>query len=192
MPKELTVYERLWIEGTSRHYVLNVKEGQQHFDGIKALFFARSRQTSSRGDFDRSERQKLLLAGIKDKVLSVGTFTNPVKISQLLSSLGNNIYTDFELEDMKRLYEAMDKIPSESITSINMVTPPNDLLTTGNINGRSIVRPKAGLFDYSEVQAYVRTAFRDAQISKENSSIAVYNATSTTAVSYTHLTLPTN
>lgn len=182
VPKELTVTERLWIEGTSRHYQLNVKEGRQHFDGIKALFFARSRQTSSRGDFDRSERQKLLLSGIKDKVLSVGTFTNPVKISQLLTSLGNNIYTDFELEDMKRLYEAMDKIPSESITALNMVTPPNDLLTTGNLNGRSIVRPKAGLFEYSEVQAYVRTAFRDAQISKENSSIAVYNATSTTGL----------
>lgn len=179
VPEELTVYERLWIEGTSRHYLLNVKEGQQHFDGTKALYYARSRQTSKRGDFDRSERQKLLLTGIKDKILSVGTFSNPVKISQLLSSLGNNVYTDFELEDMRRIYEAMENIPSNNITSIDLVTPPHDFLTTGNINGKSIVRPKAGLFDYTAIQAYVRNAFKDAQIARENSSIAVYNATST-------------
>lgn len=179
VPQELTVSERLWIEGTSRHYNLNVKAGQQYFDGQKALFYARSRYTSSRGDFDRSERQKLLLTGIKDKVLSAGTFTNPVRISNLLSSLGNNIYTDFELDDIRRLQQAIEKIPSKDISSIDLVTAPHDFLTTGNINGISVVMPKAGLFEYDAIQSYVRTAFKDAQIAKENSSIAVYNATST-------------
>lgn len=182
VPKELAVTERLWIEGTNRHYNLNVKEGWQYFDGTKALYYARSRYTSTRGDFDRSERQRLLMTGIKDKVFSAGTFSNPVKMSQLLSSLGNNIYTDFALDDMKSLYDAMKKIPSKDITSIDLVTPPNDLVQTANINGLSVVRPKAGLFDYDGIRAFIRNAFKDAQIAKENSSIAVYNATSTTGL----------
>lgn len=179
VPKELAVTERLWIEGTNRNYNLNVKEGVQRFDGTKALYYARSRYSSKRGDFDRSERQRLLMTGIKDKVFSAGTFSNPVKISQLLSSLGNNIYTDFSLDDMKNLYDALKKIPSKDITSTDLATPPNDLVVTGNINGLSVVQPKAGLYDYAAIQSYIRNTLKDAQLAKENSSIAVYNATNT-------------
>ncbi len=55
--------------------------------------------------------------------------------------------------------------------------PPHDFVTTGNINGLSVVRPKAGLSDYSQIQNYVRNALRDGFLEKENSKIAVYNAT---------------
>lgn len=47
-------------------------------DGETALKYARSRYTTS--DFDRSERQKLVIRAIKDKALSLGVLTNPKKI----------------------------------------------------------------------------------------------------------------
>jgi LCP family protein required for cell wall assembly len=152
-----------------------VMKGQQTFNGDKALLYARSRETSS--DFARGQRQRQLIVAIKDKTFSLGTFSNPVKVTNLLSSLGNNIYTDFTLDDMTRLYKIMGKIPSTSINSIDMVTPPHDLLTTGNMNGLSIVQPKAGLFDYDAMQNYVRNTLKDSYIAKENSNVAIYNAT---------------
>ena len=152
-------------------------KGIQQFDGARALLYAKSRQTSS--DFARAERQRLLLVAIKDKALSVGTFSNPIKIVQLMNSLGNNVYSDFDTQSVKCLYEQVSEVKSAKIKSLDLVKPPNDLLTTGPHLGRSIVRPKTGLFDYSDVRKYVRTTFRDGFLAKENATVAVYNATST-------------
>jgi hypothetical protein len=151
------------------------KQGVQSFDGDKALLYARSRETSS--DFARGERQRQLLVAIKEKTFSLGTFSNPVKLSSLMSSLGNNVYTDFSLNDMKRLYQLIGKTSSSNISSLDLVKPPHDLLTTGNMNGLSIVQPKAGLFSYDAINNYVRNALKDGFIAKENSQVAVYNAT---------------
>jgi LCP family protein required for cell wall assembly len=150
-------------------------KGQQTFNGDKALIYARSRETSS--DFARGQRQRALIVAIKDKTFSLGTFSNPVKVSGLLSSLGNNVYTDFSLDDLTHLYKIVGKIPSNNITSLDLVTAPHNLVTTGNMNGLSIVQPRAGLFDYSAIQGYVRNALKDSYIAKENSQIAIYNAT---------------
>ena len=152
------------------------KPGVQTMDGQKALLYAKSRETSS--DFARAERQRLLLVAMKDKTLSLGTFSNPVKVSSLLNSLGNNVYTDFSVNDTTRVYQIAQKIPSNKITSLDLVTPPHDFLTTGTVDGStSIVEPKAGLLDYSDIQNYVRNVMRDSFIAKENANIAVYNAT---------------
>jgi LCP family protein required for cell wall assembly len=153
------------------------KPGVQTFNGSKALLYARSRETST--DFARGQRQRALLVALKDKVTSAGTFTNPVKISDLLSSFGNNVYTDFSLNDIMRLKEIGSKIPSSSISSLDMVTPPHDLLTTGMINGLSTVYPKAGVGNYTALQDYIRNALRDGYLKKENANVAVLNGTPT-------------
>jgi len=151
------------------------KAGPQTFNGAKALLYVKSRLTSS--DFARAERQRLVLVAMKDKIFSVGTYANPVRMSQLLSSFGDNVYTDFSLNDVMRLYSITSKIPSSDITSLDLVTPPHDFLTTGNVGGFSVVRPKTALFDYAAIQSYVRNTLRDGFLAKENSAVAVYNAT---------------
>jgi hypothetical protein len=100
----------------------------------------------------------------------------------LLNSLGRNVYSDFDTESIKCLYRQTSEVQSKNIKSLDLVTPPNDLLVTGPLNGRSIVRPKAGLFDYSQLQEYIRTTFRDGFLAKENASVAVYNATGTSGL----------
>jgi hypothetical protein len=76
-----------------------------------------------------------------------------------------------------RLYQVGNKIPAGGIGSIDLVTAPHDFLTTANINGLSVVVPKAGQFDYDAIQSYVHNALKDSFIAKENSKIAIYNAT---------------
>jgi LCP family protein required for cell wall assembly len=151
------------------------KKGVQTMHGPQALLYARSRETSS--DFARGERQRQLILALKDKVFSLGTLSNPVKISSLMDSFGNNVYTDFSVNDITRLQQIFSKIPGSSIGSLDFTTPPHTLVTTGNMNGLSIVEPKAGLFDYTDIQSYVRNTLKDSFIAKENSQIAIYNAT---------------
>jgi len=176
VPEEESAHETFWIEGTAnQYYTLNVPAGEQHFDGTKALYFARERHNDS--DFVRAQRQRLLLSALKDKTFSAGTFSNPAKISSLLSSLGSNVYTDFSLNDMTKLYQIIQKVPSASISSLDLVTAPHDYLTTGNIGTASVVEPKAGLYQYADIQSFVRNALKDSFIANENAQVAVYNAT---------------
>ncbi len=173
VPEELYDPTIAWENGYNS--VIAAK-GLQHMNGPKALLYAKSRETSS--DFARGERQRLLLVALKEKIFTLGTFSNPVKVSSLLSTLGNNVYTDFTLNDISRLYQVAGQIPSGAISSLDLVTPPHNFLTTGNVNGISIVQPRAGLNEYSDIQNYVHNALRDGFLAKENSGVAVYNATS--------------
>lgn len=159
------------------------QKGDQVMQGAQALLYARSRETSS--DFARGQRQRSLIVGIKNKAFSLGTFSNPIKISDLLNSLGSNVFTDLSLSDTSRLYQITSQINSSQITSLDLVTPPHQLITTGAINHLSVDEPIAGLFDYTDIQEFIRSNLRDGFLAKENAPVAVYNATGSTGVAAT-------
>lgn len=149
--------------------------GQQAMDGKKALSYVRSRETSS--DFARSQRQRAVMLALKDKITSLNTLSNPLKISGLLNAFGNNIQTDLSLNNASRLYEITKTIDDSTTTSISLADGPTPLVTTGNVNGQSVVLPKAGLFKYDAIQAYIRSQLKDPYIVRENASIMVLNGT---------------
>jgi len=156
--------------------------GIQHMDGKKALLYARSRNGSARGDFDRTERQREVIVALKSKVLSAGTFANPLKLNGLIDAFGDHVSTDFSLNEMMRVYDIVKQIPSSKIQSLGLADPPNNYVTTDTINGQSVVRPRAGLFDYTEIQSYVRNTLRDSFLKSENAGIAILNGTETTGL----------
>ncbi len=177
---DVNVPEQLYdptIAWENHYNAVIAAKGIQHFNGKRALLYAKSRETSS--DFARAERQRLILVALKDKVFSAGTFANPIRISSLLDSLGSNVYTDFDTATIKCIYTQMGKIPSNRIKSLDLVTPPNNLLTTGNMNGLSIVEPRAGLFNYDAIKDFTHKSLRDGFIARENAAVAVYNGTTT-------------
>lgn len=169
------VREQMRIDGKT--YILDVKPGWQHMDGYKALAYSRSRHTSARGDFDRSERQRLMIVALKEKIFTLGTFSNPAKISQLTDNFGNHVQTNFSLQDLTRLYDLTKQIPSNKIQSIGLIDPPHDYLTTSNIGGLSVVVPKAGIGNYKDIHSYIRNTLKDSFIKNENASILVLNGT---------------
>lgn len=71
-------------------------DGFQHFDGIQALKFARSRHaTGGEGsDFARSKRQQKIIMSIKDKVLTPDFIFNPEKVSKTLQIASNSVEID--------------------------------------------------------------------------------------------------
>ncbi len=177
------VYDRMHANG--RPYILDIKTGPHHFDGLKGLMYARSRYTSPRGDFDRSQRQREILIALKEKTLTAGTFSNPRKVSQLMSAFGSRLQTNMTMNEMLRLYEIGKNIPSDKVASLGLADPPNVLVQTANVNGQSVVVPKAGNDDYSAIRSFVRNALKDAFLKKEDATIAVFNGTTTAGLAST-------
>lgn len=175
---ETAVTERLWNTMTRKNYYLNVTPGNQHFDGERALFYTRSRHTSPRGDFDRAERQRVFIEALVQKVASAQTYTNPVKVSQLMDAFGDHIVTDLSLNDAMRLVK-IGKAIGTKFDSIDLADPTHPLVKTGMVSGQSVVLPTAGAGDFSAIQALVRTQLRDGYLAKENAQVMVLNGTAT-------------
>ena len=159
------------------------KPGLQTFDGLHALFYVRSRETTS--DFARTQRQRAMLVALEQKVFSLGTLSNPLKISQLLDAFGDNVVTDLSLSDLGKLYPLAKGIDPNSIQSLGLADPPNNYVTTGREGNQSVVIPAAGVGNYAAIQSYVRNALRDGYLAKENATVDVLNGTS-------HATAATN
>lgn len=154
--------------------------GMQTFDGTRALMYARSRYGSARGDFDRSERQKEVIFALQQKVLTAGTFANPFKIIELLNTLGDNVRTDLNgTGELKRLYEIGQQVSGDRFYSVSLVDPEKPLVTTDQLEGQSIVVPLEGMFQYDEIQSYIRNTLRDAFLKSENARIIILNGTQT-------------
>ena len=150
--------------------------GTQVMNGKEALLYVRSRETTS--DFARSQRQRSVILAIKQKVLTLGTLSNPLKISGLLSAFGDNMVTDFSLSDAVRAYGIMKDISNDNISSLDLVTPPNGLVTTANMNGISVDEPRAGLFNYTDIQNFVHTTLKDSYLVNEHAQVTVLNGSS--------------
>src|SRR5207245_2265383 len=106
--------------------LVKLPNGQVHLDGHTALDLARARGHAygaygyATGDFTRTENQRKILLGIKDKASSVSTLSNPVKLGELLDSMGNNVQTDLKASEVRRLYQLSKEIPSSKVQSVSL------------------------------------------------------------------------
>lgn len=145
--------------------LVNLSNGTHTLNGQQALALARARGDSygsygyARSDYTRTENQRMILIALKDKVSSSSTLANPIKLGELFDSLGNNVKTDMKLAEVKRLYTVTKKIPSADIASASLNNGTDVILLTSYTNryGQSTLIPKAGIDDYSEIQAYVQS-----------------------------------
>lgn len=143
--------------------LVKLPNGVATLDGTAALGLARARGDSSRAygygksDFTRTENQRKILIGLKDKAVSVGTLSNPVKVGQLFDTLGDNVQTDLTSGEAKRLYDLSKKVSNANIKSgsLNDADGKNLLTSYRNKRGQSTLVPAAGIDDYTDIKAYV-------------------------------------
>lgn len=181
--------EELWdptMAWQNNHSPILAKAGINVFNGPQALNYVRSRETSS--DFARGERQRAVLVALKEKTANLGTLTNPLKLTGLMNAFGDNVQSDISISDLTRMASIMKKIPSNQIQSVGLTDGANNFVTTGNINGMSVVMPKAGLEDYSQIQAFIRSKLKDGYITKENANIAIFNGSGISGLATTKST----
>lgn len=153
-PKDVMTEDGQFKE-TYAYTTVDIKAGLQNMDGDIALKYARSRESTS--DFDRSRRQQNLMVAIKDKALSLGILANPVKVTDLLSTIGNHIKINMSLSEIKGLIEMIQNMKKDEIISRVLDNDPQTgLLESTNLGGYYLV-PKAG--NFNAVQAMVKTVF---------------------------------
>lgn len=144
--------------------LVDLQNGEQTLNGRQALNLARARGNGygsygfPRSDFNRTEHQRLILIGLKEKAGSAKTLSNPVKVGQLFDAMGNNVKTDFTLAEVRRLYTLTKEIPSADITSASLSDGKDiNLLASYTTRfGQSALIPAAGVDDYAAIQAYIK------------------------------------
>ena len=146
-------------------------------NGEQALGLARARHGTTGGDFTRGNSQQKILIGIKDKVfekdLSITDFLS------LASTLGDNLRTNFSLDEIKALGHLTFDFDFKNMRQLNLWP---DYMTTGTVDGISYVLPRAGVDNYSSIQAYVAKYLNNDPRTYENPTMVVLNATGESGV----------
>lgn len=94
---------------------LYIQAGPQHFDGLTALKYARTRHQDN--DFYRARRQQQVLMAVRSKALSLGPAEMLRQAPVIYRQLEDGIRTDMSLEQLLTLANVLKDIPEENIKS---------------------------------------------------------------------------
>lgn len=148
----ITIYlDRPFKEETqfAKEIIIDLLAGANVLDGRTALYYIRSRYSTS--DFDRARRQQQVLLAIKDKIFSLGVLSNPIKLFNILDSLGRNIRTDISKEEMIESLEMVDRFDDKNIKRKVFDTSPNGLLYSSILeDGTYVLLPMGD--DFKQIQ----------------------------------------
>lgn len=144
VPRNL--YDNEYPNNNWWYEVFSVKAGLQTMNGDTALKYARSRHSTS--DFDRSERQQLIIKAIKDKALSLWFLTSPTKINEVLTAIRAHIDTNMTVGEAAELAMRVKDINTENITIYNL---NNDCVGTNCTAWAYLYTPSREYFGWSAV-----------------------------------------
>lgn len=80
------------VAGTKAHFI--EKSGEQHLDGAQAVTYARIRSTAG-GDYKRTERQRLVIEKIFEKVIETDIGT----VNDIIDTVFEQVSTSFSLKE---------------------------------------------------------------------------------------------
>lgn len=135
-----------------RYEHLYFKPGLNTMEGGDALKYVRSRHGSTAGDFSRSQRQQVVLAGIKKKLLSLDTLNN---IPSFFEKTSRNVTTDLDLEIIKYLAPALKAAGNYEVKNIILSTD-NVFKSSKTSSGQFILTPVQGMNQWDEVHQYLQ------------------------------------
>jgi LCP family protein required for cell wall assembly len=175
VPRSFVDYE---FPGPNFSYrTLTFTAGTQVMKGDRALDFARSRHGNNGegSDFSRSRRQQLMISALKEKLLSVGTYTNPVRVQGILQSLSSHITTNLNFGQMMYLAN-LAKDADKNIKMLVLDNSETGLLKSYIADsGAYILAPRSNNFD--NINLAIQNVFDSNQVkiaqnmSVENKSI---------------------
>ena len=137
-----------------------ITAGEHHLEGASALKYARSRETTS--DFDRSRRQQIVIAALKQKMLTANILANPKKLTDLLGILGNHVRTDMSPGDIKVFWDSIKDLDMTNIINKVLDTSASGPLTSSTSSGGAyIIVPKKGMTNFTDLQTIAKNIFND-------------------------------
>lgn len=151
-------------------------------DGEQALGLARARHGTANGDFTRGASQQKILIGIKNRIAEKNL--SIPELMDLASTLGDNLRTNFSLDEFKTLAHFTSEINLDSVRQISLLEP-EPLMTTGTINGISYVLPVGGAGNYSKIKSFIEKSLSSDPKVYEDASILILNGTETPGLAST-------
>ena len=113
-----------------------VEPGIVHMDGQMALWYVRSRRTTS--DFSRSERQQLIVSVLFDKLMSMDAVS---RIPELYSIFSKNVETDIAVDDVMRLIPIASGVFTDHNNLKSYAIGPYETIPTTTYYGASVLLP---------------------------------------------------
>jgi len=151
------IYDPYFPDQSMKGYAaFRMNAGQQHMDGVTALKYARSRETTS--DFDRAARQQKIIVAVKEKAAGTDWLTNPKKILDIFNTFTDSVYTNFTVAELRSFIDLAKALDTGSVISKVLKTGPDGELVDYN-NGTYYLKPKTG--DFSQIQKIAKDIFGD-------------------------------
>lgn len=122
-------------------------------DGETSLRYIRSRFSSS--DFDRARRQQQVLKSLKKKVLSLGMFSSPKQLLELLNIVEKNVRFDLSKKELLALIHKAQKHEWQEKGIDTLVLDPDTVPIKTKIENKSyILVPENN--DWAEIRKKVK------------------------------------
>ena len=154
-----------------------------HLTGWRALEVARSRNShggygAGNGNFSREYFQQRIIEATgrraKEKNIDIATALN------IKAAIGDNVRTTIKDTEIKTLLKLATSLDINSLQTISLQKA--NLLTTGTINGISYVLPRAGTYNYSAIQNYIKRMLSSEGFTSEDAQLVVLNGTAVSGI----------
>ena len=154
---EEDIYDPAFPGPNNSYQLFTLKKGQQHLNGETALKYIRTRHNPT-GDFARMSRQQKILIALKEQISSLHPVRDLNLVLNIWETLKNHFQTNLSLYNIKALWETVGNLDLEKI-EFKVLDPTTGLIVAdhmilGGVKAY-ILRPKAGLNNYTEIQEYI-------------------------------------
>lgn len=133
------------------YQTVQFQKGIELMDGNRALIYSRSRHGTNgeNSDFARSRRQQQIMALLKDKLLSFETYSNPIKIKEIIDSLSSHISTNLNIGQLLYLGNLVKNIKHDDVKNLVLDSGINGFTVPYiSNNGAFMLAPRGGKMDY--------------------------------------------
>lgn len=138
---------------------VSFRKGSQKMDGATALVYARSRHGNNGegSDFARSRRQQIVIMAVREKLLSLGTLTDPKALANLYTTINNHIQTDLTPWNALAMAPLLKDFSSDRVSLQVLTDEPGKELVAANVNGAFMLFPRNP--DWSEIRGLAANPF---------------------------------
>lgn len=174
----------------SGHFI-DFPNGPVNLDAEHALYLAQARGDIAptygleQSNFDREKNQQLIVKALREKAVSAGVLTDFNKVNAIIDTLGTNLRTTFEAKEVRTLISLAKDIKSSDIQSISLIDGDSPVMTTGDVDGQSVVEPSDGVGSYSSLQGLLNQSLSSNPITREKANVTVLNGSGVVGVAQT-------
>lgn len=147
---DTTFTDYMYPTANDLYQTISFQKGPTTMNGDTALKFVRSRHGNNGegSDFARSARQQKVLLALKEKILSFGTLTNPVRIKKILDALERHMTTNMNFEEILGFTRMVKMLDTENISTMVLDNGVNGyLINSTGLDGAFLLSPKNGNFE---------------------------------------------